>query len=291
MRTETFAPFVVLRAVDKVRGESVNAGIVLFTPDGVMVGVAPTANRIKALHPDFAAVSLAAWREGLQSALKSFAVKLPDIAQQIAMLPLLCQPFTADTEPGSALLNADNPQETLEALLTWQVLTRQATVRAKNGAPKRPTKLAAQMRTWFRNAKVFSSNAEDLSKGRVIANFPVAARDDLYADFAVKNGRLHVLETLDLRGVDHITASIRGDAAVKGITLDEARTAVDGERIAVVSASAFEIARPAIKMVERYASNVYVLESPKDKQAFVDFMHQALHNDSLPDLILKPSIG
>ncbi|QOF76048.1 DUF3037 domain-containing protein [Variovorax sp. 38R] len=286
MKADTFTPFVLLRAVDQVRGESLNAGVVLFTPNGALVGAAPDSSRIKALHPDFGVVSTATWAERLQESLNKFAKTLPEIAQQIAMLPLLCQPFVADTEPGTTLLNADDPQQTLDALMTWQVLARPATVRAKRDSTKRQSKLTSQMRAWFRSAKVFSTNPEDLSKGRVIANFPVDARDDLYADFAVKNGRLHVLETLDLRGIDHLTPSIRGDAAVKGFTLDEAKTAVDGDRIAVVSASNYDVARPAIKMIERNATNLYVMESPKDKQAFVDFMHRALHNDALPDFVL-----
>ncbi|MCR8961173.1 hypothetical protein M0765_026615 [Variovorax sp. S2] len=286
MKVDVFSPFVLLRAVDPVRGESLNAGVVLFTPTGALVAAAPDAARIKALHPDFVALSMSAWAERLQESINSLAKSLPEIAQQIAMLPLLCQPFVADTEPGTTLLNLDRPQETLDALMAWQVLARQVTVRAKRDRVKRQSKLTSQMRSWFRSAKVFSTNPEDLSKGRVVANFPVDARDDLYADFAVKTGRLHVLETLDLRGIDHLTPSIRGDAAVKGFTLDEARTAVDGDRIAVVSASNYDIARPAIKMIERNATNLYVMESPKDKQAFVDFMHQALHNDALPDLVL-----
>ncbi|MBO9680925.1 MAG: hypothetical protein J7556_22085 [Acidovorax sp.] len=286
MTAELYAPFIVLRAVDEVRGESLNAGVVLFAPDGPMVAMAPNMSRLKALHPDYAALEPLEWGAKLQAALASYTQKLPDVMQQLSMLPLLCQPFVTDATPGTTQLNLDAPQETLHALLSWQVLARPVTVRAKHTASKRQSKLTHQMRAWFRSAKVFSTNPEDLSKGRVVANFPVDARDDLYADFAVKNGRLHIIETLDLRGVEHLTPSIRGGAAVKGFTLGEAKNAVDGDRMAVVSASNFEISRPAIKMIERSASHLYVLESPKDRQSFVDFMHKALHSSALPDLYL-----
>lgn len=286
MNAELFAPFVILRAVDEVRGESLNAGVILFAPGGPLVAMADDTRRLKSLHPDFAAISLPAWGERLQVALHKYAQTMPETSQQLCMLPLLCQPFVADTVPGTTQLNLANPEETLDSLLAWQVNVRPVAVRGKRLSTKRHTKLATEMRAWFRSAKVFSTNPEDLSRGRVIANFPVDARDDLYADFAVKNGRLHVIETLDLRGVEHLTPSIRGDAAVKGFTLGEAKNAVDGDRMAVVSASNYEVARPAIKMMERSASQLYVLDSPKDKQDFVEFMHKALHSNALPDLHL-----
>lgn len=287
MNAASFTPFIILRAVDQTRGESVNAGVILFSSFGPRVGVASDTARIRAVHPDYAALSLRDWGARLENSLRVRAEKMADLASLVAMLPLLCHPFIPDVQTGTASVDPDRPDEALESLLNWQVHARPVTVRPHRDVLRRQTKLAVQMRAWFRKARVFSTNHEDLSRGRVVANFPVAARDDLYADFAVKNGRLHVLETLDLRGVDHLTAAVRGDAAVKGITLDEARQAVDGSRIAVVSASNFEIGRPAIKLLERYASDLYVMESPADKQKFVDFMHHALHNAELPDLVLS----
>jgi hypothetical protein len=285
MNAELQAPFVVLRATDDGRGESMNAGVILFSPTGPLVGMAPSSLRIRALHPDFAALPLKAWGARLEAALRKLAAEGADVATQLAVLPLYCQPLTPSGEPGTTLVTQDNASEVLASLLEWQVAARKVNVRPVRAA-KRPSKLTTQMRAWFRTAKVFSSKATDLSKGRIIANFPVAASEDLYADFAVKNGALHVIETLDLRGIDHLTPTMRGLAALKGITLDEARQAVDGSRIAVVSASDFSVARPAVKMVERYASALYVLESPADKTAFVDFLHAALHSSALPELRL-----
>jgi hypothetical protein len=285
MNTDTPAAFVLLRALDAGRGEAVNAGVILFAPAGPMVAMAPTNARIRALHPDFAALPLKLWGERLQEALRKTANGGADVKQQLALLALYCQPFSPSPEPGVTMLSGDNAADALASLLEWQVAARAATLRPSRTA-KRQSKLTTQLRAWFRAAKVFSSNSGDLSKGRIVANFPVAASDDLYADFAVKNGALHVIETLDLRGVNHLTPMMRGDAAVKAITLDEARQAVDGSRIAVVSASDFAIARPAIKMLERYASDLYVLESPADKSAFVKFLHHTLHSNSLPDLQL-----
>lgn len=76
---------------------------------------------------------------------------------------------------------------------------------------------------------------------------------------------------------------------MKGITLDEAREAVDGQRIAVIAAIDYVAVGPAVRLMSRYASQIYSMESVTDRQAFQDFMHRVLHeNPNLPALQLGP---
>jgi hypothetical protein len=90
---------------------------------------------------------------------------------------------------------------------------------------------------------------------------------------------VHVIDTLDLRGVGHLTAGHRGQAAVKGITLDEAREQLgaDSRRIAVVAASDYGVARPAIRLLERYATDTYDLATARERERLAAFIGGALH--------------
>jgi hypothetical protein len=279
MTHDTFAPFVVLRAQNTLRGESLNVGIVLFTPQCALVAISQDVTRIKALHPDFGAVHLAQWASQLQTALERYAQQL-SVQQQIALLPLLASPFVADSTPGTTKLNLVEPQETLLALMAWQVDRQKVNVRAIRKPSKKPTRLSIELRQWLKQAKAFSTKIEDLGKHRVVANYPIAPAADLYADLALMNGQLHLIEIMDLRGMDKLSAATRGEAALKCITLDEAKA--QGNTVAVLAASDYGVAKPAISLLSRYAHEVFDLGAFGERERFAAFIGRGLHR---PDLL------
>jgi hypothetical protein len=285
--TPTTAPYTVLhaRGLGARNDELLNAGIVLHAPCGPRVAVVQDAARLRALHPDYAAVHLAGWAEALEGTLREHAMTLPLPSQQHALLGLFARPFVPSESMGTATLAAD-PAVTLRDLMAWLVNTPARTLRPQPATRKRSTRLVAELRQWLRESKVFSTKVEDISRSKVVANYPVLPSADLYADLAVMNGKLHVIETLDLRGVDRLTPSLRGDAAIKGVTLDEARRSVDGRRIAVISASDYQVARPAIGLISRYTDDVWDMHVPADKQKLAEFFAASLHRSELPALHL-----
>jgi len=146
--------------------------------------------------------------------------------------------------------------------------------------PARNNKLTRQLKDWFKQAKVMGRNMDDLSHSRIVEQYPVSVESDVYADFAYKNGHLHVIETLDLRGADHMTPGLRNNAAFKSITLDMARDVVgQGKRIGIVSASNYANVKSAVRLFERNADELYSLESTDDVQRLADFLASGLHID------------
>jgi len=271
--TEQTFDYVLLRAnSDLLRSESMNAGVVVFNDGNTCVLIDSSRKRLPALHPDFGRMDLSLWAEQIQGELR----KHPQASQRV-MLPLLCAPFKVDNDLGRTT-GADASAQA-HSLFERLVGGQRASIPALKSTIVRQTKLARELRDWFKAAKVFSSKVEDLSKHRVIANYPVAPASDLYADFAMMNGRLHVMETLDLRGVDHLTPAMRGSAAIKGITLDE--VGESDNAIAVIMASDYGIAKPVISLVSRYADDVYELTAQGEKQRFADFMSKSLHCETM----------
>lgn len=265
--------YVLLRAMpDATRREILNAGVVVFASNNTCVRLDSSKKRLPALHPDFGRIDLSVWAEQIQSELRQH----PDETQRV-LLPMICAPFIVDKECGKATgQDADFEADFLFERLVGKQL---ASLPVLKTPTIKQTKLIRELRDWFKVIKAFSSKIEDLSKHRVIANYPVAPASDLYADFALMNGKLHIIETLDLRGVDHLTPSMRGDAAIKGITLDEAGDNTNA--IAIIAASDYGIARPAISMISRFANDVYDLSTQNERKRFADFMAKSLHRDKL----------
>lgn len=280
--------FTMLRVRSNLlRGESVNVGIVAFVDGRLVARIDYDRARLMALDPNL--VQLPLW-ESLQADIERIADQVPDPTVQHHMLKTLLTPIYADEQLGEMTLDdEESPADRVEALMARLVVRPRRVGRDPLPARINPRggKLNAQIRDWFKQARLYSRNMEDLSKNRVVANFPISAANDLYAEFALKNGVVHVIETLDLRGHDKINAHVHKEAAVKAIVLDQARQALEAtsQRLAVVSASDYNAMRPAIRLVELYADDVIAMASSQDRQRLADFVATSLHQThSLPIL-------
>lgn len=282
-------PYTVLRAVpDLFRGDALCFGLVIWVHERAQVFVDDVAvRRLVALGPNYRRWNAAETQRSLQDEMD----RLPTTELRQQWLRL----FVSDPAPqqGRVVIVQDqgDAKSQIERhafdLLTRLVRPPAATLPAPTrAASKRPTRLATELRDWLKGAKAYSTKVDDIGRGKVVANYPIDPAADLYADFAVLNGKLSAIETLDLRGVERLTPTLRGDAALKGITLDEARTKIDGKRVVVLSASDYSVARPAIQLISRYADEVLDMRDAKARQQLADFIAGALHRDQLPGLTL-----
>lgn len=266
--------YLILRAnPDPIRFESLNAGVVVFDGSNTTVLVDSSKRRLPLLHRDLGRIDFSEWAEKIQIELRQY----PNEIQQ-SLLPALSTPLTPDHTLGKTI--GQSAEESAHILFKRMVERQMGVLVSQKTRAVKQTRLNRELKDWFKSAKVFSNKIEGLSKHLVVANYPVDPASDLYSDFAVKNGELHVIETLDLRNVDHLTPSLRGDAAIKGFTLNEASE--ESNAIAIVSASDYSIARPAITMISRFANDVYDLSTTSERQRLSQFMAKCLQK---PDLV------
>lgn len=264
------------------RQERINIGLIVWRDAMPELRVETSARRLATLDPNWPRLPI--FRQLLEGtlgeALRQHLCALPDVAARRTMLSFLLSPMKA--LPGGELF-ADEHGDFASAIdRAMHTLVGLPTITIKQErAPQRRSKLEVELRAWLRSANLLGRNMQDLSKSRVVSQFPVAVDADVYADFAYKNGALHVIETLDLRGVDHVTHSLRNTAAFKSLTLDMAREVVGskGRRLGVVAASDYGAVRGALKLFERNADEVFSLDNPKDAQRLADLLADSLHLD------------
>lgn len=274
--------YLLLRAVpDSVRGEALNVGIIVFANDDVSVHVSSEGWRLRALHPNLGELDLDEWADDLQ-------VELSLLPSEEARVFMACAIKGAIQAPDEPCLIFVNDQAELSSRVS-HLMSRLVSVPSRAfKTESQPhvihrSKLQNQLKAWFRTSKVYSSKVSDLSRGKIVPNFPIVADSDLYADFALKNGAVHVIETLDLRGIDRPNKTLRGEAGFKSVLLDQARQVLSSEarRIAVVSADNYSAVRPLIAMVERYSDDLIYMESSEDRQRLANFVSTCLHVDTI----------
>lgn len=270
--------YVLLRAIpDEVRGEQINVGLVVFFPakTRIYIGVEPW--RLRALNPNLDAVQLESWVQNLELNLNS----LPTFDDQMFFLSGGFGAIKSDPSASHIYASTVEDAENIALDLIAQLVTTPARVlSADRGTRAKPkTKLESQLKSWFRKAQIYSPRLTDLSKGRVVSGYPVDVADDLYADFALKNGAVHVIETIDLRGIERLSKSVRGEAGLTAILFDQARKSLSPETrcVAITTADDYAVMKPILGLVARYADDMIALESAHDRQRFSDFVYQSLH--------------
>jgi hypothetical protein len=279
--------YLLLRFVpDPARGEALNAGVVAFTPNGPIVRLEADVKRLRALHPDLATLDFSDWASRITDQLGMFK----DREQQMTWLAHGLAPLVADralgqiaAEPGADLENA------IEQLLTRWVRVPSRTGKGPKRAPA-TSRLHGEVRAWLRRAKLFSPKLSDIGNRRVVPNFPISIADDLFAEFAMRNSATHIVETLDLRGVERLTKARHGEVGLKAVLLDQARavTSEKGQRVLLTAADDYGAVKTAIHLLHKYADHVYAKESAADSQAFADFMARSLHSDLVALPLLPP---
>lgn len=283
-------PFTLLRIrPDNIRGETMNVGLVTFPPEGARIYFDAPIARLKAFHPDFEHIRGEQWALEIEEELS----KLDGITSQLEWLQNSLGAIKADSKLGS--ISGDTQEaitDSVELLLERFVHVPEREVPAIHKQPaSNRTVLKTQLKSWFRRSNLFSSKVSDLSQKRIVPNYPVDANDDLYADFAMKNGSIHVLEVLDFRGVERINRGIRGEASLTAILLDQVKKRFTGEskRIAITAADDYKKFSSLMNIVGGYADDMVAIESAADRQRLADFISTSLNakNKLLPEMQFK----
>lgn len=273
--------FTVLRAVPSLmRGERVNVGIAVFHPDGdVAVHVGITRNRSRSFDPRLGAIDWQVWQEQVHETLQ----ELPLDSRKYWLMHGL-SPIVADEEMGS--FRVDGEMSYSDAV--GDLLRRLVSVSVREHQPRlqvaQAPRLKSQLKTWFKAQRIMGSSLDDLYNRRIVEAFPISDETDTVAEFAFMNGSVHVMETLDLRDISHLTQQQKNKAAFKSVVLHEARALPNvGRRIAVVAATDYQTVRPVVRMVEHAADDMFHMESAEDVHRLVGYIGEALHQPSQLD--------
>lgn len=202
--------YAVLTAVpDPRRGERVNVGIVVFRNDRIDVRFESVSYKLRALtgnNLEGRVATAAARFQSMFAEGQTPAVALRRIAG--------VEPLLKPSELGhfSAVSDADYEERIADILKSLVAVPKR-----EKGETK--SRVNTEMAADFRKANILASAEEGLVHGKVLRNYTVDDSEGLVADFALKNGKLHVTSTLDLRKA---SAGI-SEAALKSIILDRAK--------------------------------------------------------------------
>ncbi|MFD1711376.1 DUF3037 domain-containing protein [Ottowia flava] len=276
MNTDTLLFSLVRYQPDLHRQEVVNVGVVLFTPRGTRVSFASNQGKLLALDPNFSLSRFFDQAKKMQVALTGLRDDRVPIEEQIRFFSVGAGITLSPT--GMIDAHGDADEKVIEELLSNYVL---APVKRRYRAPQ-TSRLHTELRQVFRDARILGSNPTDISKHLVVPNYPIDPDVGLFAEFALKNGRLHITETVDFRV--RVASSKRQEAQAKTLLLVQALESVGSnnlKRYVVVTGASAQV-QASMNLLERHADDFIVRESGQDWQRYVDAMHRAASTEERP---------
>ncbi|SFM47836.1 Protein of unknown function [Variovorax sp. OV329] len=271
MNSDTFFFSLVRYQPDLHRQEVVNVGVVLFTPNGSHVSFASNQGKLLALDPNFRLNRLFDQAHNLNEALKGLHEARVPIEEQIRMFSV---GGGLSLSPAGMI---DAQGQACEALLDELLRDLVSAPTKKRLRDPRVSRLHSELRQVFRQAKILGSSPGDIEKHLVVPNFPIDADVGLFAEFALRNGRLHITETVDFRL--STPSSKRQEAQAKTLLLVQALERMgsnDLKRYVVVTGASAQV-QASMNLLERHADDFIVRESAQDWHRYVEAMHRAAY--------------
>ena len=108
----------------------------------------------------------------------------------------------------------------------------------------------------------------------------MVAAEDLSAEFAMKNGHLHLVETVDFRS--GVASAKRMEARGKALVFDAAKEQdIQTQCTVVVAAQDYAEIKASMNLLNRYADRVAVYESATDMQSLLNDWARAMNRPML----------
>lgn len=251
-----------------IRGEQLNIGLVVFAENSLDVRIGRRLEKLRAIS---GAVDPLQVRDNLLS--------LPEIdailrEQGIVSAEARCEAlnslgFADLSEPAEIDCSTTAVYESMiEKIMFGVIEPEQARVKF---TPKR-TRLLSVVKDALRRERILARKGDDLSDHRVVPNVSLA--EGLIADLVLKNGAMHVFETIDASVPEFTARKIVTDIALSALVLEQARISfgelgTKANLIYDASAEMERVAMPSLLAAEHQGANLINWQSADDQMQFL----------------------
>lgn len=256
------------------RNECCAVGLFVFSSNKkVSVVTASNLKKVKAIDPS---CDLTALREGLER----IALELQESPEAIAIYE---QGFNGIKLAKSDGFISHQNQEEFDTAVQWALKT---SVEPRVAYAKRDrqvvSRLYLEVKKVFNDFGWLAKPSESIADHKIIPRFSLSADEGLTVDFALKNGVMNCLQTIDYR---HNTSAKKTEAQAKLLTLGYSHQLYEGAKAyAVIAGSSEPEAKSGLKLAERTVDDFFIHESSEDMARLMDRISSAIGQEPLPSL-------
>ena len=134
------------------------------------------------------------------------------------------------------------------------------------------SKLLTQIKRQFKIERVMAKKDEDLSSHRIIPSFEMD--DGLVADLVLRNGAMHVVETVDASGGEKSFRKAVSEVGIAALVLERARmkfgkNQTKGRLVYSASPALERVAMPSLEAAEHQGAQLVNWDSADDRAKFI----------------------
>ncbi|MDB5986093.1 MAG: hypothetical protein JWR16_1146 [Nevskia sp.] len=278
MSAEQHYDYCVLRfSPSRIRGETVNVGLIVFLEDSLDIRLLKSAAKAKTLVAGLdndllpgAAAELKHWSSGLQSVEARYgAIK--------SLSYFNCSPLGRFT----AASTSEYRQKIKQLFTEWVEPLSELT-----DPVERKDQLFFKLWKRFEDLKVLSSDENDLELGMVLPRYPIDLSSRIFGEYVFQcGGTWNVIETLDL---DAPADRLKRNLAYKAFVLDYSRHYLSGNvrTYLIYRGGDFgATGTPIVQTVSRYADEIVNADSTAETFRFLS--HVKTHATPNYSLLLQ----
>lgn len=254
------------------RGEIVNIGLAIYRPSGIDIRILNNSTKARIIDgssdlEDFIA---------LEDSLKNITKDIESPEGQLSMLRLLPAGITVSEMNSFSIPDIGKYESKVNRLFNELIKPFAAQSRAYGHS-----RFQTRLKNTFRKMELLADDISELSKHKVVANYPIDSGSGLTADFLVKNGFYHMSEVIDFN-VNDTKAKFR-ETTMKLMTFMEGKRNLD-EHVNcyfVYSASA-EKEKDIVShlnLVEDYSDKLFNFVSKQDEASYFQLMSEVTGMD------------
>ena len=250
------------------RGERLNIGLLIFNEDGLDIRIGRRIDKVRAISASLDPVELRERLMGLaniDSSLRDQGLNDGN-ARRDALNDLGFVDLSETAEIDSS--NATIYESMIQSLMISMIEPEQSKAKA---VPKR-TRLLSVVKEALKRERILAREGDDLLEHRVVPNVQLA--EGLVADLVLKNGAMHVVETIDASANDLSPRKIVTDIALSALILEQARISygeaeTNAKLIYDASASMEAIAMPSLRAAAHQGADLINWQSRDDQLRFL----------------------
>ena len=261
--------FAIIRlSPDEQRGEALNVGLVVFKDDSLDVRVTKRIEKIRALSSSLDVEDLRELVEGLHSIDEKLRYSGADTLEvRLEMLSRL-GPISLSGVGTFSSNSINDYEERISSIFRAMIEPEPLVGRART----KRSGLLTQMKSQFRQERVLAKKDENINSHRIISAF--ALDEGLTADLVLKNGKMHVVEPVDVSNEEDTLRKAISDIAVSALILERARMKFGEKktksRLVYNASSALErVALPSLEAAAHQGAELINWASDDERRKFV----------------------
>jgi hypothetical protein len=250
---------------DPRRGEIINVGLVIFNDNRLDVRILNASAKLRMIDGSATIIDM----ENLKTAIENISniSPSPDIARHIL------EGFKSPSylsEAAEFTIDDKNQYEQRVSNL-FNLLIKPYAFKEKS---IRTPRILSHLKDKFESLDLLAKSSDDLSKHKIVYNYPINEKSGFHADFLLKNGKYHITEAVDFN-VNDLNAKLK-ETSMKMMTFMEGRKALGNDTGSYFVYSAKSGVEKEItshlNLASDYSDELFNLANPKENARYFDII-------------------